>query len=331
MIRSRSDNREPCAVDVGPVTELEIALPARLHRFAASTWASVTGPKDAPAMVVMGGISSNRFPCRDRHSRPGWWSEFAGEGGAVDPRNHRIIGLEFIADESGEIAPSTRDQSEVIGAVLDAVGVQRAHAIVGASYGGMVALGFGEHFPARVECLVIVSASAEAHPTATAMRELQRRVVAFGLSRGAGAEGLALARAIAMMTYRCPEEFEARFAGGIDSERALATSEPGEYLLARGNAYPKVMSPGRFVSLSAAIDRHRCEPERIGVPALIIGSDTDQVVPPSQLESLASRYGGPVILHMLRSGFGHDMFLKQQPEIAELARPFLETSASSSA
>src|SRR3546814_14837706 len=76
----------------------------------------------------------------------------------------------------------------------DRSGVDQAHAVVGASYGGMVALSLGQHFPARVKRIVVISAGASAHPAATALRELQRRVVALGIAEGAAAEALSIAR-----------------------------------------------------------------------------------------------------------------------------------------
>ena len=130
-----------------------------------------------------------------------------------------------------------------------------------------------------------------------------------------------------MLTYRSPTEFEQRFEGGIDSEDALARSAPGAYLYARGAAYRSVMSPERFLSLSASIDRHRVVPERINIPALLIGSTTDQLVLPSQMMSLHDRYAGPSTLHLLPSLYGHDMFLKEAGKLSELIAPFLRSTS----
>ena len=307
-----------------PMTqELEIPLPASLHRFGRSTRATVTGPTDGPAIVVLGGISANRLVC----GPGGWWPGMVGEEGAVDPRRHRIIGLDFIADESGEVAPACRDQAAVLCQALDLVGVAQAHAIVGASYGGMVALSFGQHFPERLKRIVAISAAGSAHPAATALRELQRRVVALGMAQGAAAEALSIARGMAMLSYRTQEEFEERFAGGLQGEEALGPTEPGKYLRARGEAFQTVMSPGRFLSLSASIDRHRIDPAAIGLPCLLIGAQSDQLVPPSQLEALAAALAGPTALRILPSLYGHDMFLKNAAQVAELVQPFLDENS----
>ena len=304
-----------------PVSEeLEIPLPAPLHRFGTSARATVTGPVEGPAVIVLGGISASRFVCGPKN----WWPGMVGEGGAVDPRRHRILGLDFIADESGQAAPSCGDQALVLCQALDLIGAVQAHAIVGASYGGMVALGFAQLFPERVQRIVAISAAASAHPAATALRELQRRVVALGIAQGAAAEALSIARGMAMLSYRTQEEFGQRFAGGLESEAPLGRTAPGNYLRARGEAFRSVMSPGRFLSLSASIDRHRIDPAAIETPCLLIGAESDQLVPPSQMEALAAALAGPTALRILPSIYGHDMFLKDAAHVADLARPFLE-------
>lgn len=303
--------------------EFEVAFPAPLARFGNGLRASLYGAESAPVVVMLGGISANRFPSLTASGDPGWWSGLAGESKAIDPREFRILGIDFMADDEGKIAPSTADQAQAVRAVLTAIGVGRALAIVGASYGGMTALSFAQHYPTLVERLVIVSAGAEPHPASTAAREIQRRIVALGIASGAADEGLAIARGLAMLTYRAREEFEERFKGGIAGEAVLTPSAPGAYLSARGEAYRSVMSPSRFLSLSASIDRHWVLPERIKVPSLLIGSTSDQLVPPSQMENLRERFGAPSELHLIESRFGHDMFLKDTDQLAKLVGPFL--------
>ncbi len=307
-----------------PFRDIEVALPADLRAFGASIRAAVWGYAHAPAIVVLGGISANRFVARGRDGGPGWWRGLAGPGCAVDPERHLVIGVDFAADTSGRAAPSTADQARVLIAVLDALGIARAKALIGASYGGMVALSLAETAPERVGKLVVISAGAEPHAAATAGRELQRRVVALGIESGQGAEALAIARGMAMMTYRTSDEFAARFDGGIDGCCPRTCSEPGAYLRARGDDFLSVMSPERFLSLSASIDRHRVDPARIRAPALLIGAETDQLVPADQLRALAAALAGPATLHLLPCLYGHDMFLKEAETVGRLVAPFLD-------
>jgi homoserine O-acetyltransferase len=314
---------ERCRLAPADLKLFDVPIPEELRHFGESVRASALGDPANPPVVVLGGISANCFPALQPDGSPGWWSGLAGEGQAIDPHQHYVIGLDFAADDSGVSAPSTADQARVLAAALDAIGINRPATIVGASYGGMVGLALAAAEPARVDRLVIVSAGAEPHPASTAARELQRRVVSLGLLAGRGDEALAIARGMAMLTYRTPQEFQVRFDGGIAEEAPLSCSAPGAYLRARGQAFRSVMSPGRFLSLSASIDRHHVRPEDVSAPCLLIGAKSDQLVFPDQLERLAGQLAGPADLHLLDSLFGHDMFLKEAERIGRIVTPFL--------
>jgi homoserine O-acetyltransferase len=83
------------------------------------------------------------------------------------------------------------------------------------------------------------------------------------------------------------------------------------------------MTPERFLSLSASIDRHRVDPARIAAPVLLIGAESDQLVPAGQLRDLAASLAGPAELHLLPCLYGHDMFLKEAETVGRLVAPFL--------
>ena len=314
----------PAAAAAEPIfLDVEVPLPASLAAFGAWTRATATGNPQGQTIIVLGGISGNRFVARNPDGAPGWWPGLVGPGRAVDPARHYIVGVDFAGDASGRNAPTTEDQAQVLIAVLDRLGRSRADTIIGASYGGMVALALAQRAPDRVGKLVVISAGAEPHPASTANRELQRRVVALGLESGKGDEALAIARGMAMLTYRTPDEFADRFTGGIGGCCPQTASAPGAYLRARGRDFLAVMSPERFLSLSASIDRHCVDPGRITCPVLLIGAESDQLVTPAQMKSLADRLAGPVELHLLPCLYGHDMFLKEAESVGRIASSFL--------
>ena len=309
-------HRRPLA----PPRDYDVALPSALARFGPSIRARAVGA--GPAIVVLGGISATHLVCPDVYGRGGWWPGMVGEGNAIDPAASTILGVDFAADETGAAAPTTDEQAAVVLAAMDAAGIARA-TLLGASYGGMVALSLAASAPERVERLVVISAGPAAHPMATAIRSLQRRIVALGMDTGRGPDALAIARGLAMVSYRTAQEFGERFEGGLASPDPLGASEPGAYLCARGEDFVGRMSPGRFLSLSASIDRHRVDPACVTAPALLIGAESDQLVPPSQLQALAGALGGPATLRILQSHYGHDMFLKETAAMNILVAPFL--------
>lgn len=302
--------------------DIEVPIPAHLSALGTQTLARLTGNPDGPLIAALGGISANRFVATGEYRSMGWWPGLVGEGLAVDPKRDRILGLDFAADESGRTAPTTHEQAEVLAAAIEAAGGGPA-VVIGASYGGMIALALAEARPELVAKLVIISAPARPHPAATAIRELQRRVVALGIATGRPAEGQSIARGIAMTTYRTQEEFAGRFTGGIPDADPLGVSEPGAYLKARGDVYGEVMSPERFLSLSASIDRHQVDPARIACPTLVLAASSDRLVPPEQSAELAAALPDAE-LHILDCLWGHDMFLKDAQRLGALVGPFLE-------
>ena len=235
-----------------PLSELTFALPDDLTLCGGEGRATLCGADGAPVVVMMGGISGDRFACVSGDGSPGWWSGLAATGRPIDPATHRVLGFDFAADEEGRFAPSTADQARVLAAALDVFGIERAALVIGASYGGMVALAFAELFPARVERLAVVSADASPHPYSTAGRELQRRVVRLGLEQGKGDEALAIARGMAMTSYRSREEFAGRFEGGIEGADPLTCrinssrngSESERTPRFASAAYPRAMAAG---------------------------------------------------------------------------------------
>jgi len=312
--------------DAPPCRDEIVALPPECGLPGGTTMLRLSGNPAGPLVVAIGGISGNRFVCTKADGAPGWWPGLVGHGTAIDPLRHRILGLDYAADPDGAIAPTTQEQARVLCAALDTIGAARADLVLGASYGGMVALALAQHFPERVGRIAVISAPAAPHPAATAVRELQRRTVALGLAHGCADEALAIARGLAMLTYRTPEEFAGRFAGGIPCADPLGASEAGAYLRARGEAWCAVMEPGRFLSLSASIDRHCIDPAAIGCPVLLIGATSDFIVPPAQIEALAAGLSD-CRLHLVDCLYGHDMFLKDAERLAPLVAAFMEEAA----
>ena len=285
------------------------------------------GPPGAPVIAVLGGISAHRLLT----APGGWWPEVVGPALGIDTSVYRVLGIDYLGGLGGSSTPhggasfppvSSFDQAAVLSRVVGHLELGPLHAIVGASYGGMVALSFAARHAALVKHIVIVSAADRAQVLSTAWRSVQRQIVREAIARGDGPAGLKLARALAMATYRSQTEFALRFAGPAlrDAERFRFPVEG--YLFARGDDYVQKYRAESFLALSESIDLHVVDPADVTTPATLIAVREDQLVPAADMQALAARLAGPCRLIEIRSIFGHDAFLKE----AGLLNPLLQNA-----
>ncbi|MFZ9304341.1 MAG: homoserine O-succinyltransferase MetX [Steroidobacteraceae bacterium] len=321
------------SVDAEGVVDIQGGL--RLHHGATLETASLgwrlTGPSTAPLIVVLGGISGHRTVFSVAPSRVGWWSEVVGPDLALPSERLRILAFDYLGGSGETTGPvngawfpavSTYDQAELLRRLLDHLGIEKLDAIVGASYGGMVAMAFAERHPARVSRLVVVSAADRAHPMATAWRSLQRRIVRLGLDSSRPKAGLELARGLAMTTYRSASEFAARFSGEPREIDGRFVFPVEEYLMARGEDYARRYQPDGFLILSESIDLHRIDATQVKVPVTAIAVREDQLVPIADMRALCARLPQAELIEM-SSIYGHDAFLKECDKLKTLFAPAL--------
>jgi homoserine O-acetyltransferase len=277
----------------------------------------IAGADGAPVVAVLGGISASRhLTPSTSDQRGGWWQDVVGENRAIDTGRFRALSIDYLWRSSGALPITTEDQADALASVLDHAGIDRLQAVVGASYGGMVALAFGAAFPNRVARLVVISAAHESDPMATALRHLQRRVVELGAAVGRERDGLSIARGIAITSYLTPRYLEERV--GDEGRRDARSVEDriGRYLRSRGEQFAEEWTSDRYNSLSLSLDLHSVRPEDISVPTSIIAISSDRLVPLAQSRELARRLAGPSQSIELDSSLGHDAFLGDWPRVA---------------
>ena len=290
----------------------------------ASVRFEIVGPRDAPVIAVLGGISASKHVTSSPADlSPGWWEDVVGPGRAIDTLRFRVLGIDYVTSGKTTAPVTTADQAEALATALDRAGIRNLHAVVGASYGGMVALAFGVAFPARTSRLVVISAAHESDPLTTALRHLQRRVVALGSSVGRERDGLAIARGIAMTSYLTPRYFEERLAGTDRDDSTLVEDRIGAYLKTRGEQFADQWTSDRYNALSLSLDLHKIRPEDVTVPSTVIAITSDRLVPVAQSRELANRLGGPSQLIELDSSFGHDAFLGDFSRVAPFINALL--------
>lgn len=281
----------------------------------------LAGQSGGPLLIVAGGISAGRHVvASDEFPQTGWWD--AQKRSFALERN-RILAIDWIgADGELDVPIDPIDQADAISLILDELGVPRAAAFIGASYGGMVGMHFAQRHPDRIGALLAIGAAANSHPYSSACRSLQRQALLLGEAGGAPEAGVALARAMAMLTYRTPEEFGERFAEAPRIDRGRIRVGADDYLEAHGAKHRRRMSSTAYRRLSESIDLHQIDPAGIRVPLILAGVDKDALVPMASVEALAAAVPG-ARLHVVQSHYGHDAFLKEERQIAAIICEFL--------
>ena len=298
-------------IDEAPGRDVRAAIPQDFRLASGQQLAArevvgrMHGPGRGPLVVVAGGISSDRFAAR-------WWSWAVRPGGPIDLERVRVLAFDLLPgrDDPG-VTLTTTDQARLLANLLDSLGEGRVDVFIGASYGGCIGLAFAAAFAERIGELAAISAAHRVHPAATAWRGVQRRLLGFARDCGREAEGIALARELAMTTYRTAEEFALRFSPFPPAE----AGEPYpvcDYLISRGAAYAEATSAARWISLSDSLDRHSLEPEAVRCPLTVIGFTSDALVPIADIRELAARAPNLRRLIEAPSIFGHDAFLKER-------------------
>lgn len=311
--------------------DITVALPdgftlASGRPFAGEIRARLVGPEHGPLVVVGGGISAGHAAA-DTAETPGWWGWAIGDGAPIDTSRVRLLALDWVPETTRDeiVTITTADQARLLVLILDHLNEPSISAYIGASYGGCVGLAFAETYPERIERLVVISAAHRAHPAATAWRGVQRRLLALGLAAGREADVVALARQLAMTTYRSGEEFDARFGDGPSPAEAGSPYGVCDYLIARGDAYRGHTTARRWISLSDSLDRHRVNAERIQARLTLVGFTSDQLVPLADIRDLADRAPNLDRLIEAPSLYGHDAFLTERAVVSDILRSALSS------
>lgn len=294
------------------------------------------GPAGAPRVLVLGGISADRRAVTQAgEGVAGWWQKALDSTGADILASHRVLGFDYLGGCGATTAPhnwghpqhefpavTARDQARLAVALLDQLGGERVDGVIGASYGGMVALQLASHWPARIKRVLVLACAHRAEPMARARRHAQKKILALA---GAGADeaaAVAAARALAMTTYRSPAEFRQRFAGP-NGAKALTG-----WLDHHGQRFAGRIGAIAYARLIDSIDTHAVDPATLTLPLALVGFGSDEICPPALMRELADRAPGAAPLIEIPSPYGHDAFLCEAQAVADVVRDFLRGGAS---
>ncbi len=200
--------------------------------------------------------------------------------------------------EIGDTEPTLRHHTDDLAAILDEIGVERAH-LVGFSHGARIALGFAVHHPDRLRQLALCSATAEESARARIIVRSWRET----LERG-GLEAMTWTALPTILGNRYLEEHES-IVEGIVRASVRRNSEQGiRQLLEAMDDYP---------ALAQLADE-------VVAPTLVMSGSDDPLVEPEGARKLADLTGGD---HVEIEGVGHTIPIEVPARFHERIAEFL--------
>jgi homoserine O-acetyltransferase len=239
-------------------------------------------------------------------------------------------------------AITIRDMVRFQQLLLDAWDIQNIEFVIGGSMGGMQALEFAV-MDSRVQRVIPIAIGKSHTPWAIGINHTQRQAIFRDpawkdgyYEKGKGPEnGLAVARMIAMISYRSPSDYQQKFGRSLQPESTQFQIE--SYLNYQGDKLVKRFDALSYIRLSQAMDTHDIARGResykevlgqVTQPALVIGIDSDQLYPVSEQRELAKLMNNGHYKE-LSSPHGHDAFLIDFDGLNQCIVPFLEHSKES--
>jgi homoserine O-acetyltransferase len=349
-------------VTTGPVRlESGEVLPSVTIAF--ESWGTLS-PTGDNAVLVEHALTGDSHVVGDAgpaHPSPGWWPGLIGPGAPLDTDRWFVVASNVLGGCQGTTGPSSaapdgrpwgsrfpfvtiRDQVAVEAALADALGVERWHAVLGGSMGGMRVLEWAVGHPGRVERALALATTPYA--TADQVAWCQPQLLAIRSDPAfhggdyydtgqAPLTGMGIARRIAHTTYRHETELDERFG---------RRPRPGENPIGGGGRYDVEsyldhhatklagrFDPNSYLVLTEAMNSHDVGRGRGGVAAAlqrfegrldVVAVSTDRLYPVRLSEEVARARPGTE-LSVIESRHGHDGFLIETARVGRIIRAAL--------
>lgn len=300
--------------------------------------------------------------------KPGWWANSVGPGKTIDTDRFYVLCANVIGSCMGSTGPASssqdgqplgmqfpvitiRDMVRAQIGLLDVLGIERLHAVVGGSMGGMQALSLAANFPDRVERVLAIATTARHSAQNIAFHEVGRQAIMAdpawqgGSYYGTGQtpdKGLSVARMAAHITYLSEAGLTDKFGRRLQDREAKsfgfdADFQVESYLRHQGISFTDRFDANSYLYITRAMDYFDLAEEHGGRLAnafadtksrfCLISFDTDWLYPTSDSRNIVhalNAVAAPVSFVELSAPYGHDSFLLDVPALDRVVKGFLK-------
>ena len=332
------------------------------------TWGNLSINHDNVILLFTGLSPSSHAASSDLNNENGWWEYMIGPDKPIDTNKFFVICVNSLGSCFGSTSPasinkttnsiyglnfpelSIEDIAKAGHNVLQTLGIDHAHTVMGPSMGGMTALAYALLYPNSLSNLIVISAAARALPFTISIRSLQRELIRSDplwnngsySKESAPLNGMKLARKLGLMSYRAANEWRERFNRArlpkSDSKQMFDIEfEVENYLNHNSKKFVSMFDQNCYLYLSRAMDLFDVAEHGGTVNAglakihtkknLIIGVESDILFPIDQQEEIAEGFKKAkknFKFEKLKSIQGHDSFLVDEKNFSKVIYEFFK-------
>ena len=299
--------------------------------------------------------------------KPGWWDACIGPGKPIDTAKYFVVSLNNLGGCHGSTGPTSidpdtnepygpnfpimavRDWVKSQARLADRLGIDRWHAVVGGSLGGMQALRWSIDYPNRLGRCVIVAAAPKLTAQNIGFNEVARQAIISDPDFHQGyyfkhntipRKGLALARMLGHITYLSDDSMREKFGRDLKTGSLHFNYEIDfeveSYLRYQGEQFSDTFDANTYLLMTKALDYYdpagdydhdlsKCL-SQTQCKFLVVSFSTDWRFAPARSKEIVDalvRSNKPVSYLEIDAPQGHDAFLFPIPEYVSILTNFL--------
>ena len=282
-----------------------------------------------------------------------WWPHTVEEGRFLDPTRYFIVCANFLGSHYGTTSPlsvnpatgekyyydfpqiTVRDMVKCHQLLAKHLGIERVKLLIGSSIGGFQCMEWAITEPKFMESVALIATTTCTEPWAAAFNESQRMAIRTDKTWGerrddAGIDGMAVARSIALISYRGGAAYNVTQQDENPAEASF-TRRAHSYQQYQGEKLRRRFNAMSYYRLSEAVDSHNIARgrgsiaealEKIEARALVVAISSDILFPP-EAHTPMREHIRDVEYHLIESEFGHDGFLVEHEKLNTIIQNFI--------
>ena len=322
-------------------------------------------------ILVMHALTGDQYVAGEHPitGKPGWWDDVIGSGKIFDTDKFYILCANVIGGCMGSFGPkelnpetgktwaldfpviTLSDMVNAQGLLLEELGIDDIHTIVGGSMGGMLTLEFVAKFPKRAERAIAVATTSRHSAQNIAFHEIGRQAIMADPDWNGGAydekgtkptKGLSVARMTAHVTYMSEESLADKFGRALQDKENIsygfdADFQVESYLRHQGISFVDRFDANSYLYLTRAMDYFDMEEEygkhlsevfaECSAKFLVVSFTSDWCYPTEESKYIVRALTAAAVdasFVEIETSKGHDAFLLDEPEFKSALEGFVK-------